>query len=83
MFFNIMTGSGNMTISIYKGLTRNPDIENTPIWVLPNIWRIGQVRDTKFEANVSNISHRMLQNANVTAFTISELLRENQQEGGG
>ena len=25
----------------------------------------------------------MLQNARVTAFTVSELLRENQQDGGG
>ena len=36
---NIITGSGVMTIYFYKGLTRNPEIGNTPIWVLPNIWR--------------------------------------------
>ena len=51
---NIMTGSGVMTIFIYKGLTRNSEIGNTPIWVLPNIWRQGIVRDTKFGTNVSN-----------------------------
>ena len=44
--------------------------------VLP---KLGQVRETKFGTNVSN---RMLQNAKVTVFTISELLRENQHEGG-
>ena len=26
---NIITGSGVMTIFFYKGLTRNPEIENT------------------------------------------------------
>ena len=57
---NIVTGSGVMTISFYKGLTRNPEIGNTPVWVLPNIWRLGQVMDTKFGTNVSN---RMLLNA--------------------
>ena len=52
---NIITGSGIMTIFFYKRLTRNPEI-----WILPNIWRLGQVMDTKFGANVSN---RMLLNA--------------------
>ena len=51
---NIMTGSGVMTIFFYKRLTRNPEIGNTPVWVLPNIWRLGRVRDTKFGTNVSN-----------------------------
>ena len=51
---NIIIGSGVMTIFFYKGLTRNAEIGNTPIWVLSNIWRLGQVGDTKFGANVSN-----------------------------
>ena len=51
---NIITGSGIMTIFFYKGLTRNPEIGNTPVWVLPNIWRLGRVMDTKFDTNVSN-----------------------------
>ena len=58
--FNIITGSGVMTIFFYKVLTRNPEIGNTPVWVFPNIWRLGQVRDTKFGTNVSN---EMLLNA--------------------
>ena len=44
----------------YKGLTRNSEIRNTPVWVWPNIWRLGPVRDTKFCKNVSN---EMLLNA--------------------
>ena len=49
-----ITGSGVIKISIYKELTRNPEIGNTPVWVLPNIWRLGQVRNTEFGTNVSN-----------------------------
>ena len=49
-----------MTIFFYKGLTRNPEIGNTPVRVLPNIWRLEQVMGTKFGTNVSN---RMLLNA--------------------
>ena len=51
---NIITGSGIITIFFYKGRTRNPETGNTPVWVLPNIWRLGQVMDTKFGTNVSN-----------------------------
>ena len=58
--FNINTVSGIMTIFFYKGLTRNPEIGNTSVWVLPNIWRLVRVMDTKFGTNVSN---RMLLNA--------------------
>ena len=50
---NIITGSGVMTVFFYKGLTRNLEIGNTPVWVLPNIQRLGQVGDTKCGANVS------------------------------
>ena len=57
---NIITGSGIMTIFFYKGLTRNPEIGNTHVWVFPNIWRLGWVMDTTFGTNVSN---RMLLNA--------------------
>ena len=27
---------------------------NTPVWVLPNIWRLGRVRNTKFGTDVPN-----------------------------
>ena len=42
-----------MAIFFYKGLTRKPEIGNTPVWVLLSIWRLGQVMDTKFGSSVS------------------------------
>ena len=56
---NTITGSRIMTIFFDKGLTRNPEIGNTPVWVLPNFWRLRRVMDTKFGTNVFN---RMLLN---------------------
>ena len=43
----------------YKGLTRNLEIRNTSVWVLPNIWRLGWIRDAKFGTNVpdKNLLH--------------------------
>ena len=55
---NIITGSGIRIAFFYKGLTRNPDVGKTPVWIWTNIWRLGRV--TKFGTNVSN---RMLLNA--------------------
>ena len=57
---NIITGSVIMTIFFYKGLTKSPEIGNTPVWVLLEIWRLGWVMETKFRMNVSN---KMLLNA--------------------
>ena len=51
---NIITGSAVMTISFYKELTRNPEIGNTPVWILLNIWRLCWVKNTKFGTNVSD-----------------------------
>ena len=48
---NIINGSGVMTIFFYKRLTRSRE---TTVWILPNIWRLGRVKDTKFDTNVSN-----------------------------
>ena len=59
-YINMITGSGVMAIFVYKGLTRNREIENTAVWVLPNIWRLARVRDSKFATDVSN---KMLLNA--------------------
>ena len=47
---SIITGSGVMAICFIRDL----EIGNTPVWVFPNIWRLGQVRDTKFGMNISN-----------------------------
>ena len=49
---NLMTGV--TTIFVYKESIRNLEIVNTPVWVLHNIWRVGEVRDTEFGTNVSN-----------------------------
>ena len=68
-----------MTIFLYKGLIRNLEIGDTAVWVLPNIWSLGRVKDTKFGANMPNEMYWKTQYAKVSAFTVSELLRENQQ----
>ena len=61
MFYvNIITGSLVMTIFLHRGLTRNPEIGITCVCVLPNIWRLEQIRDIKFGTNVAN---KMLLNA--------------------
>ena len=57
---NIIIGSGVITISFFKGLTINPEIVRTPVWALPNIWRLDWLENTKFGTNVSN---KMLLNA--------------------
>ena len=59
-FMSISSLVFELTVFFYKALTRNPEIANIPVWVLPNIWRLGLVRDTKFGTDVSN---EMLLNA--------------------
>ena len=78
---SIITGSGIITIFFYKGLTRNLEIGNTPVLVLPNIWRLVQVLDTKFGTNVSNKIWCKISGLQLLPFF--ELLRENQLDGGG
>ena len=51
---NITIASVVMTIFFYKGLARNSEIRNTPVWVLPDIWRLVRVKDTKFGTNIFN-----------------------------
>ena len=49
----------------YKGLIRNSEIGNTPVWILPNIWRLRQVGIPNL-ARMSLIKcYCMLQNARV------------------
>ena len=80
---NIITASGVMTNYFYQGLTTNLEIGNTPVWILPNIWRLGWVRDTKSGTDVSKEMLLNAENRGVTTSTVPELLREKQQEGGG
>ena len=51
---NNITGSRAMKICLCKGLSRNPEIRNTPVWVFLNIWGLGLVRDITLDTNVSN-----------------------------
>ena len=62
---SLVTGPNFMSISslvlklwqisfIYKGLNKNTEIGNTPVWILPNIWRLGWVKNTKLGTNASN-----------------------------
>ena len=54
---NIITSSRVTFIRDWPEICK---IGNTPIWVLPNIWGLGQVRDIKFGTDVPN---KMLLNA--------------------
>ena len=49
-----------MTVFFCKGLSRNPEIGIPPSEFLPNIWRLGRPRDTKFDMDVF---YEMLLNA--------------------
>ena len=51
----------------YNGLIRNPEIGNTLVWVLPNIWRLGRVMDTKFGMSLTEC-YWMLQHSRLTVF---------------
>ena len=58
---SLVTGPSFMSISSmvlelwqFSFIRGCPEIGNTTIWFLPNIWRLGRVRDTKFGINVSN-----------------------------
>ena len=74
---NIITDSGIMTILFYKGLTGNTLYGFCPIsgdwgelWI-PNLAQMSLIE-----------CYWMLQNSRVTAFTVFELLRENQLGSG-
>ena len=80
---NLITGSGVVAIFFYKGLTRNPEIGKPPSnfcpisgdWNKLGILNLARMSLIKF--------YWMLLNASAAACTVSELLRENQQRGGG
>ena len=50
----MVTGSGVATIFVYRRLTKTSEMGNTPVWVLPSIWRLEQFMDTKFGKDVSD-----------------------------
>ena len=52
---NIVTGYGVLTIFVYKRLTEIRKLELRPSEVPSiNIWKLAEIRDTKFGRNVSN-----------------------------
>ena len=59
-FMSISISSGVVMISFYKKLTRNKEIRNTLVRVLPNIWRRGKLGKLIFGTNFYN---EMLLNA--------------------
>ena len=70
---NIITGSGVIIIFFNKGLTRNPEIPPSEFCPLSEDWGKLGIQNL---ARMSLIKcYWMLQNARVTGFTISELLR--------
>ena len=81
-YVNIITGSRVMTISFYKGLIRNPEIGNTPTWVLEIFEDLGELEIPSLTRRSAIRCYWMLQNLRVTAFAVSALLRENQQWRG-
>ena len=60
-------------------MTRNPEVWNTPDWVMLNLWRLGPVMHNRFIRIFSIKCYCILPNARIATFTISELLRENHQ----
>ena len=77
-YVNIITGSGVMTISFYKGLTRNPEIPPSGFCPISGDWDKLEIPSL---ARSSPIKCWMLQSSRVTASIVSELLRSNQQGG--
>ena len=80
---NIITGSRVTTFFFIRNWPDISDIGNTLVWVLHNIWRLGQVGVSNLARMSLVKSYWMLQNFRTTVFAVSELLRESQQERSG
>ena len=74
---NIIIGFGIMTIFCYKGLTRNLEIPLPKFCPISGDW--GKLWIPNLVRMSLTKCYWMQQNAIVTAFTVFELLRENQQ----
>ena len=76
---SLVLGLWQFSVFNFLQWAQNPEIRNTPVWFLPNTWRLRRVRVSDL-ARMSLIkNYWKLQNARVTVFIISELLREHQQ----
>ena len=79
---NIIAGSRFVIIFFYKGLTRYPEAEIPPSKFCPISGDWGELGIPNLVQKSLMKCFWMLQNGRVTAFTVSELSRENQQKGG-
>ena len=70
-----------MTIYFCKGMTRNPEIRNNPSEFCPISADWGKLGIPDLVRMSLMKCYKMLQNARVTAFTVSELLWEDQHGG--
>ena len=68
-----------MTIFVYQGMTRNAEIKKTLFEFCPKSGDWGKLGIPNLARMCLIKCYWMLQNVRVTAFTVSELLRENQQ----
>ena len=75
----IITESG----VFYKGLARNPESGNTPVWVFPNIRRLGWVGDANFSWNVSNEKLLNVVNYQIYSFYYFSFINEKLRGRGG
>ena len=84
---NIKTGSGVIKIFVYKVLTRNPETGNSPVSLPSDFSAISGDCGKLGTPNLAKMylikCYSMLQNARITTFTVSELLRKNQQRSRG
>ena len=78
-YVNIITGSGVMTISFYKGLTRNPEIPPSGFCPISGDWDKLEIPSLARSSPIK--CFWMLQSSRVTASIVSELLRSSQQGG--
>ena len=76
---NTITGSGIMAVFVYKKLTRKWEVVNTPSEFCPISGDWDKSGIPNFAQMYLMKSYWMLQNARVTAITVSELLRRNKQ----
>ena len=51
---SIITGCKVVIFFVYKKSTKNVEIRNAPVLILPNIWRLKRFKGSKVGANVFN-----------------------------
>ena len=69
--------------SWYRGFTRNPEFGDTPVWVLLDIWRLGEGRNTKFGSDIFNKMLLSAVKCNGYSFYRFWVIKEKKQNVGG